>query len=151
MPKFLVGRDIDLFKSIAREIVDDVIQNAIVLFKINLNDTKVNIYGESLNKTWHPGVEMFALINKDPNTINYEGFGSDKGQTIEFRLDRWACEEKNAYPETGDVIYFDNSYYQVDNTSETQFVGGQSQNNFSIVCSTFMVRKSDLNIEERIK
>ena len=34
MPKFLVGRDIDLFKSIARELVDDVIQNTIVLFKI---------------------------------------------------------------------------------------------------------------------
>jgi hypothetical protein len=150
MPKFLVGRDIDLFKSIAREIVDDVIQNAIVLFKINLSDTKVNIYGEALNKTWHPGVEMYALINKDPNTINYEGFGSDVGQTIEFRLDRWTCEEKGAYPETGDVIYFDESYYQIDNTSETQFVGGQTQNNFSIVCSTFMVRKSDLNIEERI-
>lgn len=150
MPKFLLGRDIELFKSIAREVVDDVIQNSIVLFKINLDDTKINIYGEALNKTWYPGVEMFALINKDPNTINYEGFGPDKGQNIEFRLDRWVCEEKNAYPETGDVIYFDNSYYQVDNTSEVQFVGGQTYNNFSIVCSTFMVRKSDLNIEERI-
>jgi hypothetical protein len=150
MPKFLLGRDIEFFKSIAREIVDDVIQNSIVLYKINLSDKKVNIYGESLNKTWFSGVEMYALINKDPNTINYEGFGPDKGQTIEFRLDRWACEEKNAYPETGDVIYFDNSYYQVDNTSEVQFVGGQTENNFSIVCSTFLVRKSDLNIEERI-
>ena len=150
MPKFILGRDIDFFKSIAREIVDDVIQNAIVLYKINLNDTKVNIYGEALNKTWYSGVELFALINKDPNTINYEGFGSDKGQTIEFRLDRWTCKEKNVYPETGDVIYFDNSYYQIDNTSEVQFVGGQTENNFSIVCSTFMVRKSDLNIEERI-
>jgi hypothetical protein len=150
MPKFLVGRDIDFFKSIAREVVDDVIQNAIVLYKVNLSDTKVNIYGESLNKTWHQGVSMFALINKDTLTINYEGFGSDKGQTIEFRLDRWMCEEKNAYPETGDVIYFDNSYYQIDNTSEVQYVGGQTENNFSIVCSTFMVRKSDLNIEEKI-
>jgi hypothetical protein len=150
MPKFLVGRDIDFFKSIAREVVDDVIQNAIVLYKINLSDTKVNIYGESLNKTWHQGVSMFALINKDTLSINYEGFGSDKGQTIEFRLDRWMCEEKNAYPETGDVIYFDNSYYQIDNTSEVQYVGGQTENNFSIVCSTFMVRKSDLNIEEKI-
>jgi hypothetical protein len=78
MPKFLVGRDIDLFKSIARELVDDVIQNTIVLFKINLSDTKVNIYGESLNKTWHQGISMYALINKDPSTINYEGFGADR-------------------------------------------------------------------------
>ena len=46
---------------------------------------------------------------------------------------------------------FDNSYYEIDNTTEVQFVGGLPSNNFSVVCSTFMVRKSALNIEERIK
>jgi hypothetical protein len=61
MPKFLQARDIDLFKSIARELVDDVVQNTIVLYKINMNETKVNIYGESLNKTWNPGVQLYAL------------------------------------------------------------------------------------------
>ena len=45
MPKFLVGRDIDFFKSIARELVDTVIENTVVLYKINLNETKINIYG----------------------------------------------------------------------------------------------------------
>jgi hypothetical protein len=71
MPKFLQARDIDLFKSIARELVDDVVQNTIVLYKINMN--------------------------------------------------------------------------------ETQFIGGSPDNNFSIVCETFMVSKSVLNIEERAK
>ena len=51
MPKFLVGRDLTFFKSIARELVDDVIQVAAVLYKINQYETKVNIYGESVNKT----------------------------------------------------------------------------------------------------
>ena len=99
MPKFLVGRDIELFKSLARELVDDVIQNTVVLFKINLNETKVNIYGESLNKTWHPGVEVYALINKDAETARYEGFGSDTDQNVVFKLDRWMLQEKNIYPE----------------------------------------------------
>jgi hypothetical protein len=61
------------------------------------------------------------------------------------------CEEKNSYPEVGDVIYFDDSYYEIDNTTETQYSGGLPKNNFSIVCTTFMVSKSTLNIEERIK
>mgnify|MGYP000035196053 FL=1 len=76
MPKFISERDVAFFKGLAREIVDDVIQNAIVLFKINLNETKVNLYGESINKTWHPGVELYALINKEPETSTYEGFGA---------------------------------------------------------------------------
>lgn len=151
MPKFISDRDVSFFKGIARELVDTVVQNAIVLFKVNLSESKVNLYGESINKTWHPGVELFALINKEAESATYEGFGSDTNQNVEFRLDRWMCEEKNAYPEIGDVIYFDNSYYEIDNTNEVQYVGGQPDNNFSVVCSTFMVRKSALNIEERIK
>ena len=151
MPKFLQTRDIEFFKSIARELVDDVVQNTIVLFKINMNETKVNIYGESLNKTWYPGVELYALYSKSPEDVVYEGFGPEMQQNITFKLDRIMCEEKNVYPEVGDIIFFDTSYYEIDNTNEIQFIGGSPDNNFSIVCETFMVTKSNLNIEERIK
>ena len=151
MPKFISDKDVTFFKGIAREIVDDVIQNIVVLFKINLNETKVNIYGESLNKTWYPGIQLNALIDKQPQSATYEGFGSDVNQSIEFRFDRFMCEEKNSYPEIGDVINFNESYYEIDNVVETQFAGGQPYNNFSIVCTGFAVSKSALNIEERIK
>jgi len=151
MPKFISARDVNFFKGIARELVDEVIQNTIVLFKINLNETKVNIYGESLNKTWQPGVEIYALIDKEPESPNYEGFGVNTRQNITFKLDRWMLEEKGIYPEVGDIINFNESYYEIDNTNEIQLVGGQTYNNFSVVCSTFMVSKSNLNIEERIK
>jgi len=155
MPKFMLDRDLQLFRSFARELVDTVIENTCVLFKVNLNETKVNIYGESTNKTWYPGVELFVLIDKEPENVQYEGFGPDNTQNITFKFDRLLCEERNIYPEIGDVIYFDNSYYEIDNTNEVQFVGGlpgqNSDRNWSIVCSTFMVSKSNLNIEERIK
>ena len=111
MPKFLEARDIELFKSVARELVNDVIQNAIVLFKININETKVNIYGESLNKTWYPGVEIYALIDKDAESARYEGFGLDTDQNITFKLDRWMLEEKGLYPEVGDIIKFNEGYF----------------------------------------
>lgn len=151
MPKFLLGRDLDLFKSFARELVETVIQNTVVLFKVNLRETKVNIYGESTNKTWHPGVELYALIDMEPETVNYEGFGPDNNQNITFKLDRDMCEERGAYPEIGDIFLFDRNYYEIDNTNEIQFVGGMPDNTWSIVCSTILVSKSSLNIEERIK
>jgi hypothetical protein len=150
MPKFLQTRDIEFFKSIARELVDDVVQNTIVLFKINMNETKVNIYGESLNKTWYPGIQLYALYSKNPEDVVYEGFGPEMQQNITFKLDRIMCEEKDVYPEVGDIIFFDTSYYEIDNTNEIQFIGGSPDNSFSIVCETFMVSKSTLNIEERI-
>ena len=116
-----------------------------------MNETRVNIYGESLNKTWYPGVQVYALINKDPESVRYEGFGPETDQNITFKLDRWMLEEKGIYPEIGDIINFNDGYFEIDNTNEIQFVGGQTYNNFSVVCSTFMVSKSNLNIEERIK
>ena len=151
MPKFISDRDVAFFKGIAREVVDDVVQNTCVLYKINLADTRINLYGEAMNKTWHAGVQLYVLINKETTTTNYEGFGADTMQNIEFRFDRFMCEEKNSYPEVGDVIYFDNAYYEIANTSEIQYSGGLPKNNFSIICSTIMVSKSMLNIEERIQ
>jgi len=155
MPKFLVGNDINFIRNVARELVDTVVENVCVLYKINLDDTKVNIYGEALNKTWHPGVELYVLINKEGQSATYEGFGADTNQNIEFRFDRELCRERNAYPEIGDIIYFDDSYYEIDNTTEVQYLGGlpgteTEKRNMSIICSTFMVSKSNLNIEERI-
>ena len=155
MPKFLVGRDVEFFRNVARELVETVVQNTCVLYKINLNETKVNIYGEAMNKTWHRGVQLYCLINKEPETISYEGFGPETNQNVEFRFDREHCRDANAYPEIGDIIYFNDSYFEIDNTNEIQFVGGlpgddSERRNWSIICTTFMVSKSNLNIEERI-
>ena len=153
MPKFLVGRDINFFRNVARELVDTVVENTCVLFKINLNETRVNIYGEAMNKTWHPGIKLYTLIDKEPESARYDGFGADTDQNITFKFDRLLCEERNAYPEIGDVIFFNEGYFEIDNTIEIQLIGGLPNDgrNWSIVCSTFMVSKSNLNIEERIK
>jgi hypothetical protein len=150
MPKFISDRDVTFFKSIAREVVDDVVQDSVVLYKVNLFDTKTNIYGEAINKSWHIGVQLNCLIDKQPQSQNYEGFGPNTSQTISFKFDRFMLEEKNTYPEIGDVIFFDTSYYELNNIVETQYTGGLPQYNFSIVCSGIMVAKSGLNIEERI-
>lgn len=151
MPKFISDRDVRFFKHIAREAVDDVVENICVLYKINLADTRINLYGEAISKTWHPGVQLNVLIDKSGQQQNYEGFGPNTVQDIQFNFDKFMLEEKNIYPEVGDIIFFDQAYYEINNTTEVQYSGGLPQHNFSVVCSTFMVSKSLLNIEERIK
>jgi len=151
MPKFISPRDVTFFRGIARELVDEVIQVEIILYKLNIYQSKVNLYGESLDKTYYRGVSIYALVDKDGVERTYEGFGPDATQTITFKLDRERCQEKGIYPEVGDFIYFDTSYYEINNTNEVQFIGGQEYNNYSIVCTAFMSRISDLNIEKRIE
>ena len=151
MPKFVSERDVNFFKSIARELVDVVVQVEVALYKLNIYESKINIYGESTNKTWYQGVSLYAMVDKDPENVVYEGFGPDNSQLITFKFDKDLCEDRGVYPEIGDVIMFDNSYYEIDNTNEVQFIGGQPYNNYSIVCTAFMTRKSNLNITERVR
>jgi len=43
-------RDIDVFKTVTRELVEDIISQQIGYYKVKLDETKVNVYGEGVNK-----------------------------------------------------------------------------------------------------
>jgi hypothetical protein len=150
MARFTLSRDIKFFEGISRELVDAVIETAVVLYKLVIEDSKTNLYGESLNKTYYQGVETTAIIERETSTSEYEGFGADKNQLVEFRFNRFTLEDTGFYPEVGDIILHNNGYFEIDNVREDQLVGGQVTNKFSIICSTFMTRRSTIQTEMRI-
>ena len=149
MARFTLDRDVRFFESVARELVDAVIETSVVLYKLIIEESKTNLYGESLNKTYYQGLNCNAVIERSDTSVSYEGFGSDQGQTVEFRFNRFTLEEKNFYPEIGDIIYHNDAYFEIDNVREDQLIGGQTSNNFSIICSAFMTRRSSIQTEER--
>jgi hypothetical protein len=150
MARFTLSRDIKFFEGISRELVDAVIETAVVLYKLVIEDSKTNLYGESLNKTYYQGVETTAVIERESSTSDYEGFGADKNQIAEFRFNRFTLEDTGFYPEVGDIIFHNNGYFEIDNVREDQLIGGQVNNKFSIICSTFMTRRSTIQTEMRI-
>ncbi len=150
MARFTLDRDIKFFEGISRELVDAVIETAVVLYKLIIEDSKTNLYGESLNKTYYQGVQTTAVIEREQSTSDYEGFGSDKNQSVEFRFNRFTLEDTGFYPEVGDIIFHNNGYFEIDNVREDQLIGGQTGNKFSIICSTFMTRRSTIQTEMRI-
>ena len=150
MARFTLDRDVRFFESIARELVDAVIETSVVLYKLIIEESKTNLYGESFNKTYYQGLNCNAVIERSDTSVSYEGFGSDQGQTVEFRFNRFTLEEKNFYPEIGDIIYHNDAYFEIDNVREDQLIGGQTGNKFSIICSTFMTRRTTIQTEERI-
>ena len=149
MPKFVTDKDIRFFHLISRELVDDVVENLIVLYKIILDASATNIYGESDSKTYYEGVQVAALIERDDNVAVSEGFGIDSNQNLRFKMLRDTLEDKGIYPEIGDYVGFNNSYYEIDNVIENQFIAGQPVNNYSIVCPAHLSRNTTLNIQGR--
>ena len=150
MARFTLARDIRFFEGISRELVDAVVTTAVVLYKLIIEDSKTNLYGESLSKTYFQGVETNAMIQREGAQANYEGFGSDISQTVEFRFNKFTLAETGFYPEIGDIIYHNDGYFEIDNVTEEQLIGGRVGEKFSIICSTFMTRRSSIQTEMRI-
>ena len=150
MARFTLDRDIRFFEGISRELVDAVIETAVVLYKLIIEDSKTNLYGESLSKTYYQGVESTAVIQRDDTATNYEGFGVDTSQNVQFRFNRFTLKDKGFYPEVGDIIFHNDAYFEIDNVTEDQLIGGRPDEKFSIICSTFMTRRSSIQTEMRV-
>lgn len=150
MARFALSRDIKFFEGISRELVDAVIETAVILYKLVIEESKTNLYGESLNKTYYQGVECTAVIQREDTQANYEGFGPDSSQIVEFRFNKFTLKEKDFYPEIGDIIYHNDGYFEIDNVREEQLIGGRTDEKFSIICSTFMSRRSSIQTEMRV-
>ena len=149
MARFSLDRDIRFFRDISREIVDDVITTSVILYKLIVGESKTNLYGESLNKTYYSPVTLNTIIERDDTSVQYEGFGSDTTQGVQFRFNRFTLEGAGFYPEIGDIIFHNNAYFEVDNVREDQLIGGRADEKFSIICSTFMSRRTTIQTEER--
>ena len=150
MARFALNRDIRFFEGISRELVDVVVTTAVILYKLIIEDSKTNLYGESLSKTYFQGMECNAIIDRQDTSANYEGFGADASQTVDFRFNRFTLEDKGFYPEIGDIIFHNNAYFEIDNVREDQLVAGRDTEHFSIICSAFMTRRSTIQTEMRV-
>jgi len=152
MARFALGRDIRFFEGISRELVDAVVTTGVILYKLIVEDSKTNLYGESLSKTYFQGVETNAIIQREETAANYEGFGPDASQTAQFRFNKFTLEDTGFYPEIGDLIFHNDAYFEIDNVNEDQLIGGRTGDaeHFSIVCSTFMSRRSTIQTEMRV-
>ena len=81
MPKFVSSRDFAFFQHVNKEISAEIVDTLVVLYKLNLDYVKTNIYGESTEKISYTGVELSAFIDYKPNTvINNADFGIEKTQ-----------------------------------------------------------------------
>lgn len=150
MAKFVGNRDFEFFQHVNRELSAEIVDTPVILYKLNLNYVNTNIYGESVEKIAYDGVELPAFVDyKGNNVITDSGFGIDSTQEVEFRFVRRILQERHVYPEIGDVIGYDSAFFEIDNTQEVQLIAGRVGYNQSIICSTHLTRRSNIQIESR--
>ena len=153
--RFYSQKDIDTFDKFNKELVGDlstgkdgIIYQPIVIYKVSVYDTEVNMYGETAKgKTYKAGVQVSSLVEaEDQTTTTYE-FGPDVQQGVVFSLLRQSLVDISYVVEIGDVVDWNSGYWEISSISENQLTGGQSDFNHSVICNAFLVRISNLNIE----
>ena len=158
MTLFGGSRDISLFNTLNKELINDIIQTEIGYYKFALNRTTSNVYGESQGKVFYEPVRIACLINRDDQAWKSDEFGSDIDQILNFRFLKEELKEINLIPEVGDILLFRNNFYEVDAKIENQLFMGRDPDyamsvettdfgkSFSVLISTHISRVEKLNL-----
>lgn len=151
MPLFLRDKDLDLFNTIAQDLIEDIIETPVYLYKLAVSSMEEDdLYGDSLNKVYYNPITIYGLIvHEDESTTNDEA-GIDTNQNITANFQRDILRTANIYPETGDIIEWQQNYYEIHNINENTLVAGQQDQNYNytVQCFAHLTRRSKLQIEQ---
>jgi hypothetical protein len=134
MALFGGARDISMFRGISRELMWDIIVQECALYKFRLEETNVNIYGEAAEEKYYEAPMLLnVLIDRQDQNFPESNLGVDftGGRTFRFLRDDLAGVVSNGtgkigviVPEVGDIIWYENGYYEIYNLINNQlFVG----------------------------
>lgn len=150
--RFFSKRDMKFINSVSGELMGDIVQNIVTVFKICPENIRLNMYGETnpeTGKYYFPGIKISCLYDASEINTEADNFGPDRKQNTVFKFREKVLQEFNLYPEIGDIIFFNNMYYEIDNVVQQQFLGGVPEKSYSIIVNTHYTRLSKLNVMER--
>jgi hypothetical protein len=144
------SRDVSMFRRVNRELMGNIISEEVIYYKYKVGATQTNMYGEAYEgRTFADPVMLFTLVEIGPQESPISDFGEvDFTWTLTFRFLRddllsklnpanqgqgFGTFQQNPavtygaelHPEVGDIIQYQNGYWEVDNTNSTQFFMGK--------------------------
>ena len=126
-PFFISNKEINLFDSMNEELIDEMVGQSVDIYKINTENTKDNIYGESTTKYFNVGFRVNCLIRYNaPDVEQFNDIGPDNNSSIElmFQRNNLASGSLNFFPEASDICHWNNYYWEINGVTEPQLIGG---------------------------
>jgi hypothetical protein len=160
MPLFGGRRDISFMRSMNRELINKWIQQECGIYKLALDETEQNLYGESDGKVYYKPVKCPVLVGRDPQAFNANEFGLDYDSQATFAFLRDDLKKTDLFIEVGDIVVWDNEYYELDSVINNQYYVGKNPDtdlteeyrnwgwDVSIVFAGHITRRSRINLVE---
>lgn len=125
-------KDMKLLTKINRELLSDIVEQEILYYKLSIEETISNIYGESSEKQFWTPAKLNCLITRGDQVVDVDQFGPDLGRDVSFAFLREDLVDINTVPEVGDIILWQEDYYEVDTVKENElFLGRDNSYNFT--------------------
>jgi hypothetical protein len=124
MALFGSQRDARFLASLNSELLNAIIDTEILYYKLQVESSNSNIYGESQSKSYYDSILIPCLITKEGKTANQDDYGHTYTRTAQFAFSRDMIEKSGLYPEVGDIVFWDNEYYEIDNVDANQYFRG---------------------------
>ena len=150
-PFFIPQEEIDTIDSMNEELIDEIIGQSVDIYKVSIDNTDENVYGESTTKYYEVGFRVNCLILFNEPEIIQDEFGADENSSIEmyFQRNNLSSGSLNFYPEMGDIVDWNEHYWEINGTTEPQLIAGNPAYKHSIKATAHRARLSSLQIEER--
>ena len=124
---FARSRDVSLVNKLNRELLGNVITQQASFYKYKLEETKVNLYGESAGEKFYDGPFIFnCLIDRDPQQYGETEEVIFFNQRINFYFFRQDLKDAQVEAEIGDIILYQEGYYGVHSTVNNQYWSGKN-------------------------
>ena len=148
-PFFVPQKEVNLIDSMNEELIDEIVGQTVDIYKITIDSTDENVYGESTTKYYDKGFRVNCLIQFDEPEVNLDEFGTDVNATIEMYFHRTTLVEANFHPEVGDIVDWNGFYWEMNGITEPQLIAGHQNYKHQIKATAHRMRLSSLQIEER--
>jgi hypothetical protein len=119
-------RDAKFLASINSELINAIVDTEIEYFKIQIEQSEANLYGESERKAYFDSILIPCLITKDEKASSMDDYGHTYNRSAKFALSRDLLETITLYPEVGDIILWDHEYFEIDNVDANQYFTGKN-------------------------
>ena len=148
---FIPQKEVNLINDMNEELIDEIVGQSVDVYKVSIDNTDENIYGESTTKYYDVGFRVNCLLLYNEPEITQDDFGADLRGDIEmyFQRENLSSGSLNFFPEIGDIVDWNNQYWEIGSVTEPQLIAGHPNYKHSINAKAHRSRLSSLQIEER--
>jgi len=145
---FISDQDFEMIQHYNEEFVNDVVEVLVRFYQIDLDATGSTFRGETARqgKTYSRDVEVHSLVVPEDQEIDDSEYTFDVNRDVQFGFQREVLKDKQFYPQRGDIIEWDEEFFEIRNVVDNELLGTKFFYRHSIVCDTHRVRDSNIEL-----